>query len=106
VVRPGGRVVILELSPHPKTGAGLLDGLKAGLARFYTHRLVPVLGQMVTGDRSAYTYLPQSVDRFLEAAELAGLLRELGLEQVGYRKLGMGTVAIHWGVKPGTQQPL
>ena len=106
VVRPGGRVAILELSPHPKTGAGPLGGLEAGLARFYTHRLVPVLGQVVTGDRLAYTYLPQSVDRFLEAAELAGLLRELGLEQVGYRKLGMGTVAIHWGVKPGTHQPL
>ena len=107
VVRPGGRVAILELTPlRSEAGSTPLGKLRAGLAQCYSHRLVPLLGQVVTGDRSAYTYLPQSVDRFLEAAELAGLLRELGLEQVGYRKLGMGTVAIHWGVKPQTPQPL
>jgi demethylmenaquinone methyltransferase/2-methoxy-6-polyprenyl-1,4-benzoquinol methylase len=93
VVRPGGRVTTLELTP-------ITDGIKARLFRLYFHQLVPLMGQMVAGDRSAYTYLPQSVDYFLEADRLAGLFRELGLGDVGYLKLGFGTVAIHYGTKP------
>jgi demethylmenaquinone methyltransferase/2-methoxy-6-polyprenyl-1,4-benzoquinol methylase len=100
VVRPGGRVAILELSPAARgAGAGPWARLRAGFIQCYTHRLVPLMGQVVAGDRPAYTYLPRSVDRFLEAEALAALLRDLGLEHVGYRKLGMGTVAIHWGTK-------
>ena len=92
VVRPGGRVTTLELSP-------LAPGIKASLFRFYFHRIVPILGQLIAGDKGAYTYLPQSVDRFLQADNLAAHLRTLGLTDVGYRKLGMGTVALHWGTK-------
>ena len=90
VVRPGGRITTLELSPMPA-------GIKATLFRFYFHRLVPLMGQLIAGNRSAYTYLPQSVDYFLEADRLAGLFQELGLVNVGYRRMGMGTVALHWG---------
>jgi demethylmenaquinone methyltransferase/2-methoxy-6-polyprenyl-1,4-benzoquinol methylase len=104
VVRPGGRVVILELTPRPRGAASSpLGGISAAAARCYSHRLVPLLGGLVAGDRQAYTYLPQSVDRFLEAEALAGLLRELGLVEVQYRRLGLGAVAIHWGVKPITE---
>ncbi|MFQ6030406.1 MAG: class I SAM-dependent methyltransferase, partial [Dehalococcoidia bacterium] len=70
------------------------------LLRWYFHRIVPLMGQLVAGDRTAYTYLPQSVDYFLEADRLAALFRELGLTQVSYQKLGFGTVAIHQGTKP------
>lgn len=93
VVRPGGRVTTLELTP-------MRPGTMAAPVRFYFHRLVPLLGQLVAGDRSAYTYLPQSVDRFLEAESLGGLFREVGLTEVGYLRMGFGAVALHWGHKP------
>ncbi len=107
VVRPGGRVAILELTPgRDRTGSTSWRTFSAGAARLYSRHLVPILGAMVAGDRAAYTYLPRSVDRFLEADALAKLLRELGLVQVEYRRLGLGTVAIHWGVKPNAHQAL
>ena len=93
VVRPGGRVTTLELTPMGR-------GVKSSLFRLYFHRLVPIIGQLVSGDRTAYSYLPQSVDYFLESERLAGLFRELGLVDVSFRKLGFGTVAIHQGTKP------
>ena len=105
VVEAGGRITTLELSP-------MQSGLKSGLFRLvfrqlfrfyfhmYFHRLVPLLGQLISGDRSAYTYLPQSVDYFLEADRLADLFRNLGLVEVGYKRLGMGTVTLHWGQRP------
>jgi demethylmenaquinone methyltransferase/2-methoxy-6-polyprenyl-1,4-benzoquinol methylase len=93
VVRPGGRVTTLELSP-------MSPGLKATLFRLYFHHMVPLVGQIVAGDRTAYTYLPQSVDYFLQVDRLANLFEEVGLVDVSYRKLGFGTVAIHQGTKP------
>ncbi|MCH8897421.1 MAG: class I SAM-dependent methyltransferase, partial [Chloroflexi bacterium] len=50
--------------------------------------------------RTAYTYLPQSVDYFLQADRLSDLYRRVGLADVGYIHLALGTVAIHYGVKP------
>ena len=93
VVRPGGRVTTLELTPMGR-------GVKSSLFRLYFHRLVPIIGQLVAGDRNAYSYLPQSVDYFLESERLAGLFRELGLVDVSFQKLGFGAVAIHQGTKP------
>ena len=93
VVQPGGRVTTLELSPVTR-------GIKAKLFRVYFHRIVPLMGQLVAGDRSAYTYLPRSVDYFLEADRLAQLFQDIGLTDVGYRRQGFGTVAIHFGTKP------
>ena len=92
VVQPGGRVAILELSPMPK-------GVRSTLFRPLFHGLVPFIGRAVSGDRSAYSYLPRSVDHFLDAAQLADTLSGLGLADVGYRRIGFGTVAVHWGVK-------
>ena len=93
VVMPGGRVTTLELTP-------MASGLKSRVARLYFHHAVPVVGQVVAGNRSAYSYLPQSVDYFLEADRLEGVFRDLGLVDVGYEKLGLGAVALHWGHKP------
>ena len=95
VVAPGGRVATLELTPMP-------PGIREKVGRIYFHKVVPLLGELVAGDRAAYTYLPDSVDYFLTAAGLAAVYRQAGLVNVGYRRLGMGGVALHYGDKPGT----
>ena len=94
VVAPGGRVATLELTPMP-------PGIREKVGRIYFHKVVPLLGELVAGDRAAYTYLPDSVDYFLTAAGLAAVYRQAGLVNVGYRRLGMGGVALHYGDKPG-----
>lgn len=93
VVSPGGRVTTLELTPMP-------PGIRAALGRVYFHQFVPLMGQIVAGDRTAYTYLPSSVDYFLTAEGLAEVYRQAGLVNVGYRRLGLGGVALHHGEKP------
>jgi len=91
VTRPGGRVVALEITQPTLPGF-------VPLFRFYFHRIVPLVGHLVGGDREAYTYLPQSVDRFLTPAQLAGLMARVGLRGVTCRRLGMGTVTVHTGI--------
>ena len=93
VVAAGGRVTTLELTP-------MAPGVASRLGRFYFHRVVPLMGQLVAGDRTAYTYLPDSVDYFLTADGLADVFRRAGLVNVGYRRLGFGGVALHFGDKP------
>ncbi|MCS5656348.1 MAG: ubiquinone/menaquinone biosynthesis methyltransferase, partial [Dehalococcoidia bacterium] len=66
VVRPGGRVVILELSP-------MEHGLRSTLFHPIFHGLIPMIGRLVAGDGTAYSYLPRSVDHFLEAKRLADM---------------------------------
>ena len=92
VIRPGGRVAILELSP-------MKPSIKATLIRPVFRYLVPLVGRLVAGDHSAYSYLPKSVDYFLDADRLASILTGLGLEKVNYQRFGFGTVAVHWGIK-------
>ena len=94
VVRPGGRVAVLDLSPVK--GRSPLKPL----VNFYVRRFVPLLGHLLADDRSSYSYLSESIDRFPDANGLADLLRASGLEQVGYRRMNMGIVALHWGAKP------
>ena len=93
VVAPGGRVTTLELTP-------MSPGIASTMGRFYFHRLVPLMGQLVAGDRTAYTYLPDSVDYFLTADGLADVFRQARLVNVGYRRLGFGGVALHFGDRP------
>jgi demethylmenaquinone methyltransferase/2-methoxy-6-polyprenyl-1,4-benzoquinol methylase len=92
VVKPGGRMVCLEISRPPRN-------LLSPFYRFYFHRIVPLLGQIVSRNRSAYTYLPQSADEFVSPDELADLMGKVGWRKVRYRELMMGTVAIHSAVK-------
>lgn len=93
VVRPGGRVSTLELTP-------MRPGGLSSLMRVYTQGLVPILGKVIARDRAAYTYLPQSVDHFLDAGTLARRFEDAGLTGVAYRRLGFGAVTLHWGDKP------
>lgn len=93
VVTPGGRVTTLELTPMP-------PGIASSMGRFYFHRLVPLMGHLIAGDRTAYTYLPDSVDYFLTADGLVDVFRQAGLVGAGYRRLGFGGVALHFGDRP------
>jgi demethylmenaquinone methyltransferase/2-methoxy-6-polyprenyl-1,4-benzoquinol methylase len=92
VLRVGGRISFLELTQPTLT-------FLRPLFRLWLNRLVPLVGGWMSGNRQAYEYLPRSLGPFPTAVELAGLLREAGFESVGYRLLGMGTVALHSGVK-------
>ncbi|MCL4534235.1 MAG: ubiquinone/menaquinone biosynthesis methyltransferase [Bacteroidetes bacterium] len=92
VAVPGGRMACLELTPPGDGPVGRVNAL-------YQRRFVPLLGQMVTGDAAAYAYLPASVASFPQAEVLAEMMRAAGWRQVGYRRLGFGAVAIHYGVK-------
>jgi len=91
VSRPGGRVVALEITQASLPGW-------APLFRAYFHHVVPRIGALVCGDREAYTYLPQSVERFLTPLDLSALMESVGLRGVKYRRLGFGTVTIHTGI--------
>jgi demethylmenaquinone methyltransferase/2-methoxy-6-polyprenyl-1,4-benzoquinol methylase len=88
VTRPGGRVVTLEIT-RPATPVW------SQVFSVYFHRVVPAIGAAVAGDRQAYTYLPTSVDRFLAPDELSALMRRLGFRDARFRRLGLGTIAIH-----------
>jgi demethylmenaquinone methyltransferase/2-methoxy-6-polyprenyl-1,4-benzoquinol methylase len=94
VTRPGGRVVCLE-STMPPDGAGKL------FHAVWMGRVVPLLGRIVTGDPSAYAYLPASVAAFPRADELAAIMAHAGLTNVRYRRLGLGAVAVHVGEVAG-----
>jgi demethylmenaquinone methyltransferase/2-methoxy-6-polyprenyl-1,4-benzoquinol methylase len=92
VVRPGGRVVVLEITTPTRPP----------LSWFYAiwfNRLVPLLGT-IAGDRDAYAYLPDSVRRFPPARELAEIMRAVGLTDVRYVILAGGIIAIHAGTVP------
>jgi demethylmenaquinone methyltransferase/2-methoxy-6-polyprenyl-1,4-benzoquinol methylase len=90
VVRPGGRVVILEITTPTKPPL-------SSFYRVWFDRLVPLLGRLLRGG-SAYTYLPASVRRFPGPDDLAALMGRAGFEEVRYRLLAGGIVALHTGV--------
>lgn len=94
VVKPGGRLVCLELTPLRAPLFGQLFG-------FYFSRVVPIVGRLVSGDGSAYRYLPDSVDSFPDARALADLMTRAGFARVERTRLGMGTVALHTAIKAG-----
>ena len=93
VVRPGGRVVCLELStPRPRWFGRMYLG---------TFRLfAPALGTLFRR-RDAYEYLPHSLDGFPDPRQIAATMRRAGLVNVGFKRLALGAVALHVGTVPG-----
>lgn len=91
VTRPGGRVIMLEITRPTLPVFASVFGL-------YFHRVVPAVGAAIAGDAEAYRYLPNSVERFLTPDELVVMMRNAGLGSVSYRRLGLGTIVIHTGV--------
>ncbi len=93
VVKPGGRVVHLEIS-RPR-----LPVFRT-LFQLYFYNLVPIIEGRLAGSRPAYTYLPNSLTLFPSVDELARIMRDAGLVNVRYYPLAFGTITIHVGVKP------
>jgi demethylmenaquinone methyltransferase/2-methoxy-6-polyprenyl-1,4-benzoquinol methylase len=93
VVRPGGRVVHLEIS---RPTAPILSAL----FKVYFYHVIPVVEGRLAGARAAYTYLPSSLTLFPSPPELARIMGEAGLKDVRYYPLTFGTVTIHVGVAP------
>ena len=89
VVRPGGRVVILEITQPTREPL-------AGFYRQWFDRLVPAVGRLA-GESSAYSYLPSSVRRFPAARELAAVMHGRGLRRIRYVLLAGGIIAVHVG---------
>ena len=93
VLAPGARFVILEFStPQLAT--------MRTLYLLYFHHILPLVGRFVSGHRTAYRYLPESVANFPEGSELARQMTEAGFARVSWETLTLGIAAIHVGEKP------
>lgn len=111
VLKPGGRIVILDTTrPQPggfvppvRHAAGTTPaaqpGIFAPLVWLHLHVVIPLLARMVARHRKDYHYLRISTENFLPAEALAIHMEASGFREVGFRRLMFGTVAIHWGVR-------
>ena len=96
VLKPGGRMVILELATPDSR-------LLRPFYNLYTRHIIPWLGQRLAGSREAYTYLPRSIERFPKGDEFVGIVRQLGCEATE-RKTTFGVCRIYTAEK--TKGPL
>ena len=92
VLKPGGRILILDTTPQGNT-------IIAPLVRLYLHRIIPFLGKLIAGSEEAYTYLPESTEGFLQPERLAWRMLQAGFRRVSYQRFMFGNVAIHKGDK-------
>jgi demethylmenaquinone methyltransferase/2-methoxy-6-polyprenyl-1,4-benzoquinol methylase len=88
VLRPGGRFLCLEFTPE-------ITPLLQPLYDLYSFQIVPLLGQIVAGDRDAYVYLVESIRRFPRQSELAEMIEGAGFDRVKFRNLTGGMAALH-----------
>ena len=93
ILKPGGKVVVLEFSKP------VVPVLRS-LFRFYFSRVLPAFGGLISGSRSAYQYLPESVSRFPDQNELSSIMRRSGFEEVTFQNLSGGIAALHLGMRP------
>jgi demethylmenaquinone methyltransferase / 2-methoxy-6-polyprenyl-1,4-benzoquinol methylase len=91
---PGARLVILEFSTP---GSAALRTIY----HFYFHRVLPLVGRLVSGHPTAYRYLPASVSNFPGVEELGRRMDRAGFVNVGWKTLSFGIAAVHWGERGG-----
>jgi demethylmenaquinone methyltransferase/2-methoxy-6-polyprenyl-1,4-benzoquinol methylase len=94
VLKPGGRIVILDSSPPP-------NNLLRPFIEVHLRYIIPLLGRLVAGKNGAdaYQYLPSSTQAFKTPEQLATIMRQSGIRNVQYRTFMFGTMAVHWGEK-------
>jgi demethylmenaquinone methyltransferase/2-methoxy-6-polyprenyl-1,4-benzoquinol methylase len=93
VLRPGGRLVVLEFS-HPTVA------LLKPLYDLYSFTVLPALGRLFAGDADSYRYLAESIRMHPDQETLLGMLTEAGLAHCEYFNLSGGIVAVHRGIRP------
>jgi len=93
VLKPGGRLVILDTSPPP-------ENLLKPFILFHLKYVIPTLGTVISGNRDAYDYLPESTQKFKTPPELKALMIDAGFVNVTFKTFMFGTMAVHWGEKP------
>ena len=92
LLRPGGRLMVLEFSRIP-------NELLQKAYDLYSFNVIPVMGQIVAGDRDSYQYLVESIRKFPEQEAFASMIRAAGFDLVSYRNLTLGVAALHSGWK-------
>ena len=92
VLKPGGRLMVLEFSQLPNAGMQKLYDL-------YSYNVIPRMGQVLAGDRDSYQYLVESIRKFPDQERFASMIRTAEFDQVKYRNLSMGIAALHSGWK-------
>ena len=98
ILKPGGVLVILEFSKP------VVPVLREAFG-FYFRNILPRLGALVSGDTSAYAYLPNSVGKFPPQEELARMIQSVGFRGVDYKNLTGGIAALHWAVREQLDGP-
>jgi demethylmenaquinone methyltransferase / 2-methoxy-6-polyprenyl-1,4-benzoquinol methylase len=93
VLKPGGWVAVLEFS-RPA------NAILRPMFNLYFRKLLPMMGGLISGSLSAYTYLPASVQKFPDQSQLSLLMEQAGFDQVGYENLTGGIAALHMGRRP------
>lgn len=92
VLRPGGRLMVLEFSRIP-------NEMMQKAYDLYSFNVIPVMGQVVAGDRDSYQYLVESIRKFPDQESFAAVIRAAGFGQVKHRNLTLGIAALHSGWK-------
>lgn len=92
VLRPGGRLMVLEFSQIP-------NDMMQKIYDLYSFNIIPQLGQVIAGDRDSYQYLVESIRNFPDQETFLGMVKTAGFENAKYRNLSMGIACLHSGWK-------